>query len=138
MFCSSSATKGHTRILKLSAGCGYIRGVFKAWKDMDHRGCLARCGLEMPDFVIRTAARKFHPEHVVILQLTPALLLSSRTPGCSGFYAHRIFYTARPRKRVSSSIGIGLEYFVALQVQCIHLLALILVFSFSTPSNRIS
>lgn len=59
----------------------------------------------------RTAACKFHPEHVVILQLTPALLLSSRTRGMRrGFYAHRIFYTARPRNRVSSSIGIGLEY----------------------------
>ena len=85
--------KGHTRILKLSAGCGHIRGVFKAWKDMDHRGCLARCGLEMPDFAIRTTACKFHPEHVVILQLTPALLLSSAPPGCAGVFMHTGYST---------------------------------------------
>lgn len=53
----------------------------------------------------------FRVELVVILQLTPALLLSSAPPGMlRSFYAHRIFYTARPRNRVSSSIGIGLEY----------------------------
>ena len=59
----------------------------------------------------RTAACKFHPEHVVILQLTPVPASLLRTRGMRrGFYAHRIFYTARPRNRVSSSIGIGLEY----------------------------
>ena len=31
--------KGHTRILKLSAGCGHTRGVFKTWKDTDHQRC---------------------------------------------------------------------------------------------------
>ena len=29
--------KGHTRILKLSAGCGHTRGVLKTWKNTDHR-----------------------------------------------------------------------------------------------------
>ena len=34
--------KGHTRILKLSAGCGHTRGVFKTWKNTDHRRCKNR------------------------------------------------------------------------------------------------
>ena len=36
--------KGHTRILKLSAGCGHTRGVLKTWKNMDHHGCKNRRG----------------------------------------------------------------------------------------------
>ena len=61
------------------------RGLLKAWKDMEHRGCRARCGLEMPDFAIRTAAGKFHPEHFTILFLpVPAFL--RRVPGI-----HRVF-----------------------------------------------
>ena len=110
MFCSAVPQGTHENP-KIVCGLRTHPWSVKAWKDMDHLGCPAQCGLEMPDFVIRTAACKFHPEHVVILQLTPALLLSSRTRGMRrGFYAHRIFYTARPRNRVSSSIGIGLEY----------------------------
>ena len=34
--------KGHTRILKLSAGCGHTRGVLKTWKNTDHRRCKNR------------------------------------------------------------------------------------------------
>ena len=34
--------KGHTRILKLSAGCGHTRGVFKTWKNTDYRRCKDR------------------------------------------------------------------------------------------------
>ena len=30
-----------------------VPGVFKTWKDTDHRRCRMRCGLEMPGFSIR-------------------------------------------------------------------------------------
>ena len=42
--------------------CEHTRGVFKAWKDTDHRRCQMRCGLEMPGFSIRISPCQEHPE----------------------------------------------------------------------------
>ena len=88
----SGDARNTQKSLNCLSACEHTRGVLKAWKDMDHRGCLARCGLEMPDFAIRTAAGKFHPEHFTILFLpVPAFL--RRVPRI-----HRGFCTAMIRR----------------------------------------
>ena len=62
-------------------------------------------------FCDQNCCRQFQPEHFIILFLTcPGFPLPYPRDALRGFCTPDVFYTARPRKRVSSSIGIGLEY----------------------------
>ena len=59
----SGVDKGHTRKpLNCLRSADTFRGVFKTWKDTDHRGCQTRCGLEIPDFAIRMNRLRLHSE----------------------------------------------------------------------------
>ena len=67
--------KGHTRILKLSAGCGHARGVFKTWKNTDHRRCKNRL-VRNATFLIRIS--RCIPSEIEGHDLLPLLPATSK------------------------------------------------------------